>query len=194
MQAIWSFLYDLRIREPKFSNKRQSSPSQKNLASFSQVIECYKPQEVIFKGRQGVLKITVKVVRSFYLGPKTSRINLFKKNAIVPWNKNFEQFLLKLSSMRDIGQGVMTITVEVFYQNTHYGRQRVIFFDRLLHKVFWQSWWKLGDHLINTQKFTENAIFWNCYSFNGKLFCPFFLKFLNLSNLREQLIWVPKDF
>ena len=65
VQAIRSFLQDLRSREPTFSKKGHLPGDKRFWTIFSRIIECDKPQGTICKGLTGNLTITVKVIRSF---------------------------------------------------------------------------------------------------------------------------------
>ena len=66
VEAIRSFLYDLRSREPSFSEKKRYLPGDKTFwATFPRIIECDRPQGTICKGPKSTVTITVEVIRSF---------------------------------------------------------------------------------------------------------------------------------
>ena len=66
VEAIKSFLYDLRSREPSFLEKKRYLSGDKTFwATFSRVFECDRPQGTICKGPKSTLTNTVEVIRSF---------------------------------------------------------------------------------------------------------------------------------
>ena len=65
VQAVWSFLWDLRSSEQVFTKKGYISGDKRFWPLFSRFIDCDKCQRTNCKSPKGVLAITVEVIRSF---------------------------------------------------------------------------------------------------------------------------------
>ena len=99
VQAIWSFLWDLKSWEPSCSKEGYLLVAKGFGLFFSRIIECDKPPLVNCKGSKAILTITVELIRAFFWTQEVDENTIFWKEAIFQVKKKFTLFFLVVFNM-----------------------------------------------------------------------------------------------
>ena len=172
VQAIWSFLWDLRSREPIFSKKKSIVPKKKILAPFFTYYPPWQTSSSFLLGSTryfGIYCTRYKIIS--LTPPSLLKTQFFGEKRQTFHRKFFLAFSLVLSNVTNV-------------------RKQLI---RSL-KVFWQLVWKLSDLFCNTWEVVENRIFERKGNLSSEknYFDVNFLLLSKMQNVREKLIKVHK--
>ena len=108
------------LKTQSFEKKGNLSIDKKLWRIFPRSIEYDKPKGTIYKGPQGILTITVEIIRAFFETYRLLKTQIFEKKAVFPVKKIlWPTFSRSIECDKPQGtsckgpKGILTITVEI---------------------------------------------------------------------------------
>ena len=119
LRVIRVFLSNWEVAGNTNFSKKGSFPENKCICPiFSQIVECDKPQETIYKSQKDILTSNVQVIRVFFRTWEIAEnTNFWKKNAVFQRTNVFAPYFLKLSSVTNFRKGFIRAE-KIFWQAT----------------------------------------------------------------------------